>query len=160
MGNTDLLNLEPSDILRISCCGAGGYGDPTERNANDVLKDVQLRLVSVEGAYDDYGVAIKDGVVDHGRTERRRSEMARSRRNEHFDVGPMRRQFEKNWTLKDYDALTSILAGLPSNWRFFVKRKIFDRAAEQVTAGASRKSVEHLFEGVVREFPQITSQVY
>lgn len=40
--------------------GGGGYGNPFERPVEKVVRDVRDRLVSVEGARADYGVAILD----------------------------------------------------------------------------------------------------
>jgi N-methylhydantoinase B len=42
--------------------GGGGFGDPLERPAEQVLEDVRNEYVSVEAAGRDYGVAIiQDG---------------------------------------------------------------------------------------------------
>ena len=38
--------------------GGGGWGDPHERPAEKVLRDVRNGLVSVEKAREDYGVVI------------------------------------------------------------------------------------------------------
>ncbi|HMC69083.1 MAG TPA: hydantoinase B/oxoprolinase family protein, partial [Mycobacteriales bacterium] len=45
-------------ILRFICNGAGGWGDPLERNPNKVLEDVRDEYVTVEGAARDYGVVV------------------------------------------------------------------------------------------------------
>ncbi len=52
------------DILRIETGGGGGRGHPFERPAERVLQDVEDGFVSAEAAERDYGVPIRDGVVD------------------------------------------------------------------------------------------------
>ncbi|MGB6105779.1 MAG: hydantoinase B/oxoprolinase family protein [Pusillimonas sp.] len=46
------------DRVRIRSAGAGGYGDPFEREVERVLADVRNEYVSIEDAYHHYGVAI------------------------------------------------------------------------------------------------------
>jgi N-methylhydantoinase B len=46
------------DVISFQQSGAGGYGDPFERDATLVLDDVLDELVSVEAARDEYGVVI------------------------------------------------------------------------------------------------------
>lgn len=68
----------PGDVLRtVSPCG-GGYGDPLERDANAVLRDVLDDFVSVQAARDDYGVVIDTGrwQVDEQATKELRSKQA------------------------------------------------------------------------------------
>ncbi len=50
--------LARGDRLVIRTPGGGGYGDPFERPAESVLRDVSDGLVSVEAAERDYGVVI------------------------------------------------------------------------------------------------------
>lgn len=51
-------NLEQGDVVSFVISGAGGYGNPMERDVQMVLKDVVGGYVSVEGARKDYGVVI------------------------------------------------------------------------------------------------------
>lgn len=51
-------NLEPKDVVSFIVSGAGGYGNPIERDVQMVLKDVLGGYVSVEAAREDYGVVI------------------------------------------------------------------------------------------------------
>ena len=44
--------------MHIISGGGGGYGDPLERDAARVERDVQLGYVSVEAALADYGVVL------------------------------------------------------------------------------------------------------
>jgi N-methylhydantoinase B len=50
--------LARGDRLVIRTPGGGGYGDPFERSAESVLRDVSDGLVSGEVAERDYGVVI------------------------------------------------------------------------------------------------------
>ena len=54
----------------------------------------------------------------------------------HFDLGAARDAYERLWTRERYDALTEILAGLPVNWRFFIKHKIFAAMEEKSRSGS------------------------
>jgi N-methylhydantoinase B len=50
--------VEEDSILRLVANGAGGWGDPFEREPERVLADVRNEYVSVEGAARDYGVVV------------------------------------------------------------------------------------------------------
>ncbi|MAG14122.1 MAG: hypothetical protein CMN78_05955 [Spirochaetales bacterium] len=53
----ETFHANPGDLLRAVVPGAGGWGNPRERDPEKVLKDVKNDLVSVESARKDYGVA-------------------------------------------------------------------------------------------------------
>jgi N-methylhydantoinase B len=63
------LDLVPGDVISIRTCGGGGYGPPTAREPELVLRDVLEGKVSRERARDVYRVAIADGDVDRAATE-------------------------------------------------------------------------------------------
>lgn len=50
--------LEKGDVVSLRLPGAGGYGDPLERDRELLLEDVRDGKVSVESALDDYKVVI------------------------------------------------------------------------------------------------------
>jgi N-methylhydantoinase B len=50
--------LQAGDLLRVLSVGGGGWGDPFERPAERVLRDVREHFVSIDGARTDYGVVI------------------------------------------------------------------------------------------------------
>jgi N-methylhydantoinase B len=60
--------LRRGDILLIETGGGGGHGHPYDRPEADVLEDVAGGFVSEGAAARDYGVAIRDGVVDAAAT--------------------------------------------------------------------------------------------
>jgi len=51
-------DMDASDIMEIHFMGAGGFGNPFERDIEKVREDVSNRVVSIEGARKDYGVVI------------------------------------------------------------------------------------------------------
>jgi N-methylhydantoinase B len=70
--------LKRDDVVSLRMPGAGGYGDPLERDPAAVAADVADGKVSAEAAGRDYGVVIDpDGKLDEAGTraerERRRS---------------------------------------------------------------------------------------
>jgi N-methylhydantoinase B len=52
------------DVISFQQSGAGGYGDPLERDARRVLEDVLDDYVSIEAARREYGVVIVAGGAD------------------------------------------------------------------------------------------------
>jgi N-methylhydantoinase B len=56
-----LVPLKLDDHVYLRLAGGAGYGDPRERPAELVLRDVVLGFVSVESAERDYGVVIRYG---------------------------------------------------------------------------------------------------
>jgi len=83
--------VKKGDRLVFSTAGAGGLGDPLDREPERTAADVHAGLVSVEAAASEYGVIVSaDGVVDQESTERERERM-RGERSElpEFDFGPL-----------------------------------------------------------------------
>jgi N-methylhydantoinase B len=64
--------FDAGDSVHIETASGGGYGDPHERPAEQVLEDYRDGLISKEMAQKEYGVVIEDGEVDAAATERRR----------------------------------------------------------------------------------------
>ena len=74
-------NIRRGDVFRYETSGAGGWGDPLERDPSRVLRDVRNEFVSVAVAYEEYGVAIdiRSWTVDTTATQRRREEIRNGR---------------------------------------------------------------------------------
>ncbi|WP_105437100.1 hydantoinase B/oxoprolinase family protein [Neorhizobium sp. T25_13] len=125
LGNIDTAVLQPGDVLEIRSAGGGGRGNPVERETWRVAQDVARGYVSSEAAERDYGVVIRDGIVDEAETEKVRA--ARTVPTGYFHYGPEREGYEAQWTPEAYDLLTDLLQGLPIHWRFFTKTEIFRR---------------------------------
>jgi N-methylhydantoinase B len=86
----DGIRVGAGDRLLFRTAGAGGWGDPLNRPAAAVLRDVRRGLVSGEAAEQHYGVVIVDGAVMEPATEQRRRELAQARGPApEFDYGPM-----------------------------------------------------------------------
>jgi N-methylhydantoinase B len=58
------LSTSAGSIVRLVSTGAGGWGDPLERDVDLVLRDVRDEYVSIEGAARDYGVVISGDPVN------------------------------------------------------------------------------------------------
>jgi N-methylhydantoinase B len=85
------------DRLVFETAGAGGVGDPLERDPEFVAKDVRWNLVSREAAESEYGVVIVDnGSVDAAATETKREEIGSNRPEppgfDHGDLPPLEEQ--------------------------------------------------------------------
>jgi N-methylhydantoinase B len=65
--------FEAGDTVHIKTASGGGYGDPYERPAEQVLYDYQDGLIDREQAREDYGVIISDGKIDENATADLRS---------------------------------------------------------------------------------------
>jgi N-methylhydantoinase B len=73
--------IRKGEIFRHEVAGAGGWGDPLERDPDAVLRDVRNEFVSVAAAQDSYGVVLMEGTltVDLPATEVLRGRMAAAR---------------------------------------------------------------------------------
>jgi N-methylhydantoinase B len=80
------------DRLIFETAGAGGLGDPLERDPGSVARDASWNLISREAAEEHYGVVLNDGgEVEAEETEARREELRSERPEElpQFDHGPL-----------------------------------------------------------------------
>ncbi len=159
LGNVDILTIGPGDVVHIGSGGAGGWGDPLERDPQAVLQDIRRGFVSREAAERLYGVVLADGGLDSDATVRLRAELARGRPADRgfFDFGENRLAFERIWTPAAYAALTELLAATPVHWRFFVKHRGFEaiEAMDQSALVGDGSDVRTAFAGVVERFPQL-----
>lgn len=139
-GNVDVIECDPGDVVRVIGPGAGGYGDPFERDPAAVLFDVKCGFVSFDCAREDYGVAIRDDQVDIEETESlRRGKTSQAARGL-YDHGHARTRFEDVWTNERYAELTAFLATVPVMWRHYLKRRIFEAVATAKYAELGRKA--------------------
>lgn len=76
------MTIKKGDVFRHVLAGAGGWGDPLDRNPDAVLRDVRNELLSLGKAETDYGVIIdaQRWTVNKPATEMRRAEI-RARRD-------------------------------------------------------------------------------
>jgi N-methylhydantoinase B len=86
----DAYHVEAGDRLVFRTAGAGGWGDPLDRPASLVLRDVRRDLVSAQAAAQDYGVVIADEAVDEHVTEELRVRLRKERGEPaQFDFGEL-----------------------------------------------------------------------
>jgi N-methylhydantoinase B len=73
--------IKRGDIFRHVLAGAGGWGDPLERDPAAVLKDVRNELLSATKAASDYGVVVDTArwTIDMAATAKAREEIRRAR---------------------------------------------------------------------------------
>lgn len=72
----DNLDVKAGDVVVFKTAGSGGWGDPLDRPAALVARDVASDLVSADQAYESYGVVLTgDNAVDQGATEARRADL-------------------------------------------------------------------------------------
>lgn len=154
LGNTDLVTMDPGDLLHIHSPGGAGRGSPFEREPARVLQDVERGYVSVAAAAAEYGVIIRDGAVDEAATKARRASLHAHTSDGHFDLGPEREAFERIWSPEAYAALTDIIGRLPVHWRFFVKTRLFEAMREPVGKDGDA-ILRRAFAQLRREFPAI-----
>jgi N-methylhydantoinase B len=73
------MTIHHGDVLHHTQPGGGGHGDPLMRDPARVLEDVLDEKVSVEAAQRNYGVVIRDGIVDDAATREVRVSRRRPR---------------------------------------------------------------------------------
>ncbi|MCH2482360.1 MAG: hydantoinase B/oxoprolinase family protein [Gammaproteobacteria bacterium] len=72
----DHVGVYPGDKIIFQTAGAGGWGDPLERDSEAVQKDVVRRLVTIEVAREAYGVVLDPATLQ---TETKETEALRQR---------------------------------------------------------------------------------
>ncbi|MGU7771819.1 hydantoinase B/oxoprolinase family protein [Burkholderia sp. MR1-5-21] len=161
LDNNDLVVCMPGDVIRLVGAGAGGYGRPVDRDPRRVRDDVLRGYVSPDEARDVYGVALADDDVDAAETARLRDALRGRQAAPAFSFGAYREAFEAKWTGARYAALTRILAGVPVQWRYFIKHRLFDaldrriEADPQGCADGGGEIVDALFAELCRAYPQL-----
>jgi N-methylhydantoinase B len=74
------MTIRKGEVFRHEVAGAGGHGDPLQRDPAAVARDVRNELVSRAAARTDYGVVVDDhGRVDAAATERLRDQLRHAR---------------------------------------------------------------------------------
>jgi N-methylhydantoinase B len=75
------MTIRRGEVFRHELAGAGGWGDPLERDPGAVLKDIRNELISLAAAAHDYGVVVDthNWKVDEAATQRLRAEIRAAR---------------------------------------------------------------------------------
>jgi N-methylhydantoinase B len=154
LGNRDIVHCQPEDVIRIAGGGAGGWGDPLDRDLAHVAADVAAGLVSRANAAKLYGVVFEGATIDAAASAVRRGELRRPRPL--FDYGPGRSAFEAVWNAERYAALTELLAATAIAWRHWVKHAIFaavDQGSHDHASPADQ--VRRIYTDLAARFPQL-----
>jgi N-methylhydantoinase B len=166
LGNTDIVTVDPGDIIYVSCGGAGGWGPPTERNPEAVLHDFKCGWITKQHAKEIYGVVISEGSVDKKATtacrEIKKSKDSQNPSDGFYNVSVSQQDFEKVWTKQNYDTLTEGLAKLPISWRFFAKHQIFSAIAKMPDNDPGKldgTAVQTEFNILLKRFPDLRNRI-
>jgi len=137
--NVDVLPLAKGDTVTLLTPGAGGYGDPFERDIEAVSSDVRRRRVTVESAAKDYGVVLdENGVVDLPATEALRA----TPREGVSPVGPERDRWDEVFEIAQYDRMIDALFSADIVDRNDRKHKIIGSVLEELPEGFPRVAAD------------------
>src|SRR5690606_14180860 len=78
LGKIDVLTVNAGDTITFLTPGAGGWGNPAERDLEAVRRDVENGFVTPEGAARDYGVVTDGLTVDVDATGKQRETIVAS----------------------------------------------------------------------------------
>ncbi|RCV50124.1 hydantoinase B/oxoprolinase family protein [Marinitenerispora sediminis] len=137
LGKIDVLGLARGDVVTLRTSGAGGYGDPFDRPAEEVLADVRRGVVSVAAARRDYGVAV--AVTAHGpavdEAETGRLRTARPPADRSAEVGPERAAWDAIFDPAPVDRLVAALFRLPAARRHARRVAVYTAVLAALPAG-------------------------
>ena len=162
LGNTDIVTVDPGDVIYVSCGGAGGWGCPIERDPEAVLHDYKCGWITRQHAKEIYGVVIGVGSIDKKATavcrKKKKLEISQNPSDSFYNVCDSQQDFEKVWTKQNYDKLTEGLSKLPISWRFFAKHQIFSALEKMSDHDASKldgTAVQMEFNTLLERFPDL-----
>lgn len=156
-GNRDLIKCNPGDKVYVRGPGAGGYGNPFDRDPNLVREDVRRGYLSEARALADYRVVIQHGEINEEATTTARKE-APIPNKAHFTFNEARQNFENVWTRERYQLLTEFLAKRPITWRHFLKNLVFEAVREQGADEDINNQMSAIFAKVLNQYPQLSSK--
>ena len=130
-----------------------------EAQALRVLRDVECGFVSPGAARDEYGVVINAGVIDAAATRALRTRLREDETfgEDGFGFCAAQIAFEQKWTRTNYATLSALLYDLPTDWRFFVKHRVFE-SIENLDVnelGDDGQAVRRAFDAVVGQYPEL-----
>lgn len=162
VGKQSVYQPQPGDLLIVGGGGGGGYGNPMERDPDQVRGDILDGLVSPERGREHYGVALAaDGEVDGEATAAlrgRSGETAKARRTAsagngpvEVDFGPGRSQWQADWQ-ETYAIIAEWCGKFPPNGRRIAQERAYLRAVEQLSPAPARGDVLNLLEQIEEEW--------
>lgn len=145
LGKLDMVTVNEGDVVAALMSGAGGYGDPYERDPQAVLRDVRRDIVSIEGARDDYGVAIDangaGAEIDEAETARLRA-LPREEGAGDFHFGPERAAWESVFDHERMLAFNASLENLPVDERQRRRHALFRNLEPRLMTPATEQRFE------------------
>jgi N-methylhydantoinase B len=140
LGKLDMVDVERGDVVTALMSGAGGYGDPMQRDPQRVLDDVRRDLVSVAAAARDYGVAVVDARVDLAGTAALRA--APRGHGNGYDFGDERAAWEAVFDDPHMAALEAHLASVPASERQRRRHAVFRKLEPRLMTPATQQRHE------------------
>ena len=125
LGKIDMVPMRPGDVLSIMTPGAGGYGDPLERDPALVLRDVARGLVSPGQAREAYGVVLDADGVDVPATEQLRQTIANGKAPALYAFDPNRAAWETVFDDATMTALTRAMLAQPIGLQSTARNRFF-----------------------------------
>ena len=123
LGKIDVLDVSAGDIVTFRTPGAGGWGNPFDRDPQAVLADIETGFVTVECARRDYGLVLCGGQYDADATAKIRKDAPR-RTGTVF--GPERDAWDSIFAPDLMDRLNRSLLSLPLSRRQSQRREILE----------------------------------
>ena len=146
IGKIDEMPVGKGATVTIMTPGAGGYGDPFERDPQAVLDDVTWGFVSAEAAQRDYGVAAircgTDWMIDAAATARLRVRRVKDNVRAQFDFGPEREAWESVFDDATVCEINRRLSALPKSIRQEKRRWIYTQAVPDLEAAGGKTVAE------------------
>ena len=142
----DVLVMNRGDVLKLASSGGGGYGDPCERDVEQVRSDVVCGFVTRDQAVESYGVVVDaSGSVDAEATRRKREAIraARPAKRSIYTYGAERDRHDEMWSADSRQALVAILGGLSIPARIYAKNMIMKKALELANERSLRSISGH-----------------
>ncbi|WP_051172512.1 hydantoinase B/oxoprolinase family protein [Microbacterium indicum] len=130
----DVRPLRAGDRVVLRTSGAGGYGDPLERDVEAVAADVEAGFVTAAQAHDVYGVVFDGSVVDRDATAALRASLPAAPETGHT-VGVERERWEAVFAPAANDELQRRLQALPAARRSARRRAIVTEVLASLPAG-------------------------
>ncbi len=139
------VDVGPGDVFTRPSAGGGGFGDPLERDPDEVVEDVADGYVTIERACIDYGVVVKE--VDAELAEYELDSDATEKERKHI------RGEREGWLEEDAEKVAERYREGELNTMDAIRRhgvildwgtgELFEKTTEQFRAMLKRRAVEH-----------------
>ncbi len=150
--------LWAGDTVTLEMPGGGGFGDPHDRDPEQVARDVREGFVSRGAAAAEYGVIVDAaGKVDADATRRRRAERPRTEAAS-FDFGEQRRAWEQLFDDTAMATVNAHLYALPRTERIAARRTLFDAIVPGLSTSQGQ-AVDKLMESLDQSPRQLRDKV-